>query len=123
MRFGMGLIKNEHGVSHVRRKVPKALEVVTAKVMGVPSSAFRGSSKRWPPRTFAFGNSRRPLPLCDSRNQALSTATLGLDNGVQRSLRPLPMTPDMSAASASTTSATSCVGLNCGSGWSVAERE
>src|SRR6266550_6854683 len=35
MRFGMGLIKNEHGVFHVRRKVPKALEVATARVMGV----------------------------------------------------------------------------------------
>jgi hypothetical protein len=34
MRFGMGLIKNEHGVFHVRRKVPKALEVATARVMG-----------------------------------------------------------------------------------------
>ena len=32
----MGLIKNEHGVFHVRRKVPKALEEATAKVMGVP---------------------------------------------------------------------------------------
>jgi hypothetical protein len=32
----MGLIKNEHGVFHVRRKVPKALEVATARVMGVP---------------------------------------------------------------------------------------
>jgi Domain of unknown function (DUF6538) len=36
MRVGMGLIKNEHGVYHVRRKVPKALEVATARVMGVP---------------------------------------------------------------------------------------
>jgi integrase len=36
MRVGMGLIKNEHGVFHVRRKVPKALEVATAKAMGVP---------------------------------------------------------------------------------------
>ena len=36
MRVGMGLIKNEHGVYHVRRKVPKALEVATATVMGVP---------------------------------------------------------------------------------------
>lgn len=35
-RFGMGLIKNEHGVFHVRRKVPKALEVATARVLGVP---------------------------------------------------------------------------------------
>jgi len=35
-RVGMGLIKNEHGVYHVRRKVPKALEVATAKAMGVP---------------------------------------------------------------------------------------
>lgn len=32
MRVGMGLIKNEHGVFHVRRKVPKALEVAAAKV-------------------------------------------------------------------------------------------
>ena len=36
MRLGMGLIKNEHGVFHVRRKVPKALEAATARVMGVP---------------------------------------------------------------------------------------
>src|SRR5713101_4879686 len=35
MRVGMGLIKNEHGVFHVRRKVPKALEVTTAQAMGV----------------------------------------------------------------------------------------
>lgn len=39
MRFGMGLIKNEHGVFQVRRKVPKALEVATARVMGVPQGA------------------------------------------------------------------------------------
>jgi hypothetical protein len=32
----MGLIKNEHGVYHVRRKVPKSLEAATATVMGVP---------------------------------------------------------------------------------------
>ena len=36
MRVGMGLIKNEHGVFHVRRKVPKKLEEATARVMGVP---------------------------------------------------------------------------------------
>jgi integrase len=36
MRIGMGLIKNEHGVFHVRRKVPKALEEATARVMDVP---------------------------------------------------------------------------------------
>src|SRR6202035_4367716 len=36
MRVGMGMIKNEYGVWHVRRKVPKALEVATARVMGVP---------------------------------------------------------------------------------------
>jgi hypothetical protein len=35
MRVGMGLIKNEHGVFHVRKKVPKALEAATARVMGV----------------------------------------------------------------------------------------
>jgi hypothetical protein len=34
MRVGMGLIRNEHGVFHVRRKVPKALEAATATVMG-----------------------------------------------------------------------------------------
>jgi hypothetical protein len=34
----MGLIKNEHGVYHVRRKVPKALEEATAIVMGVPKT-------------------------------------------------------------------------------------
>src|SRR3981189_3939027 len=36
MRVGMGLIKNEYDVYHVRRKVPKALEVATARAMGVP---------------------------------------------------------------------------------------
>jgi hypothetical protein len=36
MRFGMALIKNEHGVLHVRRKVPKGLEVATSRVMGAP---------------------------------------------------------------------------------------
>ena len=36
VRIGMGLIKNEHGVYHVRRKVPKGLEEATATVMGVP---------------------------------------------------------------------------------------
>ena len=35
MWVGMGLIKNEHGVYHVRKKVPKALEEATATVMGV----------------------------------------------------------------------------------------
>jgi hypothetical protein len=35
MRVGMGLIKNEHGVWHVRRKVPKALEAATARIMDV----------------------------------------------------------------------------------------
>ena len=35
MRVGMGLIKNEYGVYHVRRKVPKALEEAAARVMGV----------------------------------------------------------------------------------------
>src|SRR5215472_10683111 len=35
VRVGMGLIKNEHGVYHVRRKVPKGLEEATATVMGV----------------------------------------------------------------------------------------
>ena len=36
VRVGMGLIKNEHGGYHVRRKVPKHLEEATATVMGVP---------------------------------------------------------------------------------------
>jgi integrase len=35
MRVGMGLIKNDHGVWHVRRKVPAGLEEATARVMGV----------------------------------------------------------------------------------------
>src|SRR4030081_1503127 len=36
MRVGMGMIKNEYGVWHVRRKVPKALEAATARVLGAP---------------------------------------------------------------------------------------
>jgi hypothetical protein len=38
MRVGMGLIKNEHGVWHVRKKVPEALEAATPTVMGVPKA-------------------------------------------------------------------------------------
>jgi hypothetical protein len=38
VRIGMSLIKNEHGVYHVRRKVPKGLEEATATVLGVPKS-------------------------------------------------------------------------------------
>jgi hypothetical protein len=38
VRVGMGLIKNEHGVYHVRRKVPKHLEEATARVTGVPKA-------------------------------------------------------------------------------------
>jgi hypothetical protein len=38
VRIGMGLIKNEHGVYHVRRKVPKGLEEATATVLGIPKS-------------------------------------------------------------------------------------
>ncbi len=36
MRYGMGLVQNEYGVFHVRRKVPKALEVAIARVTGAP---------------------------------------------------------------------------------------
>src|ERR1700716_4119035 len=42
MRVGMGLIKNEYGVYHVRRRVPKALEVATARAMGVPKERVSG---------------------------------------------------------------------------------
>jgi uncharacterized protein DUF6538 len=34
MRISMNVIKNEHGVFHVRKKVPKKLEEATATVMG-----------------------------------------------------------------------------------------
>jgi integrase len=34
MRVGMGLIRNEHGVWQVRKKVPKRLETATATVLG-----------------------------------------------------------------------------------------
>src|SRR5689334_3139220 len=34
MRVGMGLIKNEHGVWQVRKKVPERLEAATATVLG-----------------------------------------------------------------------------------------
>jgi hypothetical protein len=34
MRVGMGLIKNEHGVWQVRKKVPKRLEAARATVLG-----------------------------------------------------------------------------------------
>src|SRR5437660_5293140 len=36
MRFGMGLFKNEYGVFHVRRKVPKRLEMAVARVKDAP---------------------------------------------------------------------------------------
>src|SRR5260370_26635745 len=38
MRAIMGLIKNSHGVYHVRKKVPKRLEEVTARILGKPTS-------------------------------------------------------------------------------------
>ena len=34
MRISMSIIKNEYGVFHVRKKVPKKLERPTASVMG-----------------------------------------------------------------------------------------
>jgi hypothetical protein len=34
MRVGMGLIKNEYGVYHVRRSVPKALREAVARLKG-----------------------------------------------------------------------------------------
>ena len=42
--------------------------------------------------TLALGNSTSPSPRCGSRSQAFNTATVDLAMGVQRSLRPLPMT-------------------------------
>ena len=58
MRFGMGLIKNEHGVFHVRRKVPKALEVATARVMGVPKQRIS-----WLKQTLATKDEKRAKVL------------------------------------------------------------
>ena len=42
MRISMNVLKNEYGVFHVRKKVPKKLEEVTATVMGHPSIASLG---------------------------------------------------------------------------------
>ena len=39
----------------------------------------------------ALGNSTCPSPRCGSRNQAFNTASVDLAIGVQRSLRPLPI--------------------------------
>ena len=36
MRISMSIIKNEHGVFHVRKKVPKKLEAATAQALGAP---------------------------------------------------------------------------------------
>jgi hypothetical protein len=58
MRFGMGLAKNEHGVFHVRRKVPKALEVLTARVLG--ASKERVS---WLKRTLGTKDQKRAKVL------------------------------------------------------------
>ena len=54
----MGLIKNEHGVFHVRRKVPKALEAATARVLG-------GSKARvsWLKATLATKDEKRAKVL------------------------------------------------------------
>jgi hypothetical protein len=46
MRFGMGLIKNEHGVFHVRRRVPKALRGAVARLKGVESVSWLKQSLR-----------------------------------------------------------------------------
>jgi hypothetical protein len=58
MRFGMGLIKNEQGVFHLRRKVPKALEVATARVMGVPKQRIS-----WLKQTLANKDGKRAKVL------------------------------------------------------------
>jgi hypothetical protein len=58
MRVGMGLIKNEHGVYHVRRKVPKALEVATARAMGVPNQRIS-----WLKQTLATKDEKRAKVL------------------------------------------------------------
>jgi hypothetical protein len=58
MRFGMGLIKNEHGVFHVRRKVPKGLEVATARVLGAPKERVS-----WLKQTLATKDGKRAKVL------------------------------------------------------------
>src|SRR5580693_9377366 len=58
MRFGMGLIKNEHGVFHVRRKVPKGLEVATARVLGAPKERVS-----WLKQTLATKDAKRAKVL------------------------------------------------------------
>ena len=41
MRISMNVIKNECGVFHVRKKVPKKLEAATATVMGSEETTTR----------------------------------------------------------------------------------
>jgi len=54
----MGLIKNEHGVFHVRRKVPKILEVATARVLGGPKERVS-----WLKETLATKDEKRAKVL------------------------------------------------------------
>jgi hypothetical protein len=45
MRISMGIVKNQHGVYHLRKKVPKRLEAAVALVTGV-SSVFLSQATR-----------------------------------------------------------------------------
>src|SRR5258706_14770942 len=58
MRVGMGLIKNEYGVYHVRRKVPKALEAAAARVIGAPKERVS-----WLKETLATKDEKRARVL------------------------------------------------------------
>jgi integrase len=83
MRVGMGLIKNEHGVFHVRRKVPKALEVATARVLG-------GTKERvsWLKKSLATKDAKRAkvlaVPVLMKFNHVLAQAEASL---VQHAVR------------------------------------
>ena len=66
-RFGMGLIKNEHGVYNVRRKVPKRLEEATARVTG--SAKARQS---WLKETLGTKDEKRARVLANPRSDVVS---------------------------------------------------
>jgi hypothetical protein len=54
MRIGMGLFKNEYGVWHVRRKVPKRLEVAVARLKDNPKGRVS-----WLKRTLGTKDEKR----------------------------------------------------------------
>jgi len=84
VRVGMGLIKNEHGVYHVRRKVPKRLEEATARVIGASKAR-----QPWLKETLRTKDEKRAKvlakPVMMKFDRILAQAAARLEAGVRLS--------------------------------------